>query len=72
MLKSIRVASSCCNVVLETMPLKLHDRPHPVNKACKDGLPYGSRATRMSRAEEVQVFLCRGLKRFKGSYESMF
>ena len=27
------------------MPVKLHGRSHPVHKACKDGLPYGIRAS---------------------------
>ena len=67
MQKSRRVTSPCCNVVLETMPLKLHGRSHPVHKACKDGLPYGSRTTCMSRVEEVQGFLmsrAEGVQRF--------
>ena len=41
----VRVTNPCCNVVLETMPVKLHGRSHPVHKACKDGLPYGIRAS---------------------------
>ena len=71
MQKSRRATSPCCNVVLETMPLKLHGRSHPGHNACKDRLPYGSRTTWMSNVEEVQWFLCQGLKGFKGSYEAM-
>ena len=67
MQKSRRVTSPCCNVVLETMPVKLHGRSHPVHRACKDGLPYGSRTPWMSRVEGVRGFLMsrvEGVQRF--------
>ena len=47
------------HIVLETVPVKLYDRSHPAHKACKDGLPYGSRTLWVSRDKKVQGSLTR-------------
>ena len=41
---------------LETVPMKLCGRSRPALKACKDGLPYGSRTLRVSRVEGAQGY----------------
>ena len=59
MRKCGRVTSPCCNVVLETIPVKLHGRSHLAPKVCKDGPPYGSQVLCVSRVVEVQGFITR-------------
>ena len=69
-------------LLFETKLMELYGRSHPAHKACKDGLPYGSRTLWVSRGEGIQEFLTRSwlersqtskvLKSFKGPRSSSF